>query len=122
MRVRCERLLSPTTGQPLDRSPLITIGQEYLVLSVIAQPGNRILIRLIDDRGESPSVWDVQMFTTTSTRIPYVWESRVDQHGNLTLAPAAWQRLGFWEEYFDGDARAVEEFRAGLEAIRAEPD
>jgi hypothetical protein len=122
MKVRCERLLSPTTGQPVQASPLLTIGREYLVLSVVAEQRNRILLRLIDDEGGSPSVWDARMFTTSSTRIPHVWDGRLDQDGNLTLAPPAWQRRGFWEAYFDGDASAVAEFRAGLEAIRSEPD
>ena len=62
------------------------------------------------------------MFKTTSTRIPHVWDIHLDQDGNLTLAPPAWQRRGFWEEYFDGDERAVADFHVGLEAIRAEPD
>jgi hypothetical protein len=122
MKVRCERLLSPTTGQPLERSPLLTVGAEYLVLAVVAEPGGRVVLRLIDDQGRSPSVWDARLFSTTSARIPAAWDIRVDDRGVLTLAPAAWQRPGFWEAYFDGDPDAVADFEAGLAAITSEPD
>jgi hypothetical protein len=118
MKVRCERLLSPTTGVPIERSPLLTVGREYLVLSVIAQPGTRILLRLIDDEGRSPSLWDARMFTTTSTRIPPNWGIRLGEDGVLTIEPTKWLHDGFWERYFDGDMCAVAEFDAGLKLLR----
>jgi hypothetical protein len=122
MRVRCERLQSPTTGEPLQRSPLLTIGREYQVLSVIAEPGHRILLQLIDDQGDSPSIWDARLFSTTSTRIPQLWGVRIDANGVLTLAPTTWLRDGFWDAYFDGDARAVAEFQSALSTLQAEVD
>ena len=122
MKVRCERLLSPTTGEPIERSPLLTVGREYLVLSVIAQPGTRVLIRLIDDEGHSPSLWDVRMFTTTSTRIPPNWGICLDKDGVLTIEPTEWQHDGFWEKYFDGDTRAVTEFETGLRLLREQSE
>jgi hypothetical protein len=106
----------------MDESPLLTIGREYLVLSVAAQPGGRVLVRLIDNEGDSPSVWDARMFTTTSTRIPQLWGIRLDDDGVLTLAPPHWQRAGFWEDYFDDNPRAVREFQTALRALQAEPD
>ena len=122
MMVRCERLLSPTTGESLQKSPLLTIGREYRVLSVIAQPGKRTLLRLIDDEGGRPSLWDARMFKTTTTRIPHIWGIRIDDDGILTLAPPDWQRDGFWEDYFEDDPRAVAEFQTALRALQAEPD
>ena len=122
MKVRCERLESPTTGEPLEQSPLLTLGREYLVLSVIAEPGARVLVQLIDDQEKSPSIWDARLFSSASTRIPHIWEIRIDAHGVLTLGPADWQRDGFWEAYFDGDPLAVAQFDSALNALNAESD
>jgi hypothetical protein len=122
MKVRCERLLNPATCEQIQRSSHLTVGREYLVLSVIAQPGKRVLLRLIDDDGGTQSVWDARMFMTTSSRIPGAWGIRLDADGVLTLGPQAWQRNGFWEAYFDAEPWAVTAFRAGIATMREDPD
>jgi hypothetical protein len=79
-------------------------------------------VQLIDDQGDSPSVWDARLFSTTSMRIPQIWGIRIDAHGGLTLSPLEWQREGFWEAYFDREPLAVAQFDRALSALRAESD
>ena len=107
MKLRCTRIVSPTTGESLTTSPWLTVGREYEVLEISALVGREIHFRIQTDRTGSPGLWDSRLFETVEADIPADWIASIDDAGNLTLGPAAWQRLGFWEDYFDGDPEAV---------------
>ncbi|MFC5251668.1 hypothetical protein [Streptomyces nigrescens] len=113
MIVRCDQIISPTSGEIVPDHPGIRIGEEYPVLE-ITTTADRSLLRLPEHgynrgRRESPGLWDAAMFTVVVDRVPNCWVAQLDD-GRLTLAPPEWQRLGFWEEYFDDVPRAVAEY------------
>jgi hypothetical protein len=54
------------------------------------------------------------------TGIPSSWTAVLDERGIVTLAPPAWQRPGFWEDYFDAAREAVAEFEEAKDAILEE--
>jgi len=62
------------------------------------------------------------MFVTVSTRIPSNWVAQLWEGGSLHLAPAAWLKPGFWEDYFDHqrDGLAADTYRAEAEVILRE--
>jgi hypothetical protein len=121
MRVICQRIESPTTGEELSTSSWLTVGKEYVVLSVLASPGKDVSLQILDDTGPGPSVWDADLFVTSSDRISSIWTVSIGEEG-LSLAPASWQRPGFWEEYFDGRPDAVAAFEQGRDALLAEDE
>ncbi|MCX4617992.1 hypothetical protein ACFZAB_31185 [Streptomyces albogriseolus] len=113
MIVRCTHIISPVTGEVENDHPGIRIGTEYPVLEVLTKP-DQVLLRIPDRLGtteyrDTPSLWDAAMFTVVSDRMPRCWVAELEE-GRLTLAPCAWQRPGFWEDYFDDMPAAVEEY------------
>ncbi|MFJ9914712.1 hypothetical protein [Actinacidiphila glaucinigra] len=119
MIVRCVQIISPATGKVVSDHPGIRVGSEYPVLEVLTT-ASRVLLRIperldITGERESPGLWDAAMFTVVSDRMPECWVAGLEE-GRLTLAPQEWQRLGFWEDYFDDVPAAVAEY----ERLRAE--
>lgn len=119
MKVRCVSIINPATlARDLEISS-IRVGEEYLVLEVIAVPDRRTKVRIHRD-GELPAVWDSEMFETTDPTLPSIWVSEVSDGGILRLGPSRWLELGFWERYFDDDNAAVLAFEEDLAIILRE--
>lgn len=112
MRVRCVRIVSPATGAVLADSPWLRVGGEYAVLTVMAEPERRPLLRVLHEGG--PSLWDSGMFETVDDRLPDSWVARVRDGGIVEFGPARWLEPGFWEAYFDDDPRAVTSYEDEL--------
>ncbi|MFE9123012.1 hypothetical protein [Streptomyces sp. NPDC007172] len=125
MIVRCDHIISPTTGEVVPEHPSIQVGGEYPVLEVLTTVhGVRLRLPEIVDTTEyrdSPGLWDAAMFTVVSDRVPSCWVAQL-RDGELTLAPREWQRAGFWEDYFDGVLAAVDAYDRVRAAILAEAD
>jgi hypothetical protein len=107
MRVICTATAGATTGEPVSTSPWLTVGREYVVLEIVARPGRDVLFRVATDQSGSPGLWDSRLFRTVATDMPASWSAALDDNGVVTIGPESWQRVGFWEAYFDGDPEAV---------------
>lgn len=57
---------------------------------------------------------NTQDLADSAVRIP------LDQDGNLLIAPEKWTRIGFWEEFFDGNAQAMNDFEEQKNTILAQ--
>jgi hypothetical protein len=123
MLVRYEYGRSGIAGEAVSQ---LTDGAEYLVISVLAfgrGDNPKILLHVIDD-DRGPGWWPSTMFVTTSSRIPPNWVARVDEEGDLHLAPEQWLRRGFWPEFYgdtgdsDSQAAARSTFVRELDVIR----
>jgi len=108
MKVRCIRLLDES-GKTVTRNSWAKIGETYHVLSVWVEPGT-IKYRLVGEQ-VTPALFDSQMFEIVSSIIPESWQIKSPKIGCLALAPLAWERPGFWEDYFDFKPEAVECFK-----------
>jgi hypothetical protein len=122
MMVKCIKILDFAEDREISRisNGWITIGKEYLVLSVTINPGHPASFRLIGDDGNTPALYALQQFVTVSSRIPSSWQAQLDNSGNLEMAPASWLRPGYWEDYFNGQAEAVAEFETERAQIQSE--
>lgn len=105
MKVQCNLLRSPATGKILESSPWLTIGKEYVVISIVSGLAGKVMLHLVTDDG-SFGFFDVDCFLTTDQSIPSNWVGQIDDHGDLELAPASWLEMGFWESYYDDDVAA----------------
>lgn len=119
MRVRCQKIVNPVTLEVEDRNPWISVGQEYVVLEILAVPGSYVHLRIHLD-SPVPSVWDAAMFETVDRSIPSNWVVDVDREGQVSMGPDTWIRSGFWESYFDADEAALAVFERELAQILAE--
>ncbi|WP_132156336.1 hypothetical protein [Kribbella antiqua] len=60
------------------------------------------------------------MFETVDHSMPSNWGAKVSGEGFLSIGPQNWLEDGFWERYFDDDARAVNLFERELSTTLAE--
>jgi hypothetical protein len=108
MKVRCVRLLDKS-GREQTSSAWLTVGRVYVVLSLyVASDGNSV--QIMGDQGPGPGIYRLDQFELVDGSIPAIWVASKMPRGNgLSLEPAAWAPVGFWDKYFDGDpeARAV---------------
>lgn len=120
MKVRCLRTIRPTTGEATQSHYWLTIGQTYVVLSIETLPTGKIEYRLMANDGLTPGLFDASQFVVVDDRLPVTWVVEVGQDGALTQAPRAWIRPGFWEDFFNRDRQAVEDFETERALIMAE--
>lgn len=109
MKVRCVRIVNPTTRAIEEYSPWVRIGGEYLVLEISAAPNGHVSLRIHLEEG-APGLWDSTMFETTDVAIPSNWVAKVSRQGGVDLGPERWLEPGFWERYFDREPEAVAVF------------
>lgn len=87
VRVVCTRILSPTTGEDMATSPWLTVGREYDVLEILAEPGREVLFRIATDESGAPGLWDSRLFKSVDMRVPTSWSAGLQADGSLILAP-----------------------------------
>lgn len=116
MKVICTKVPASPTGEPIEASPWVTVGAEYDVVSVIAEPARRVLVQIRTDDG-SLGLFDSVNFMTTDGILPASWSTRIAEGGILELAPAAWLTPGFWEAFYDGDPAAVAAVETELQRL-----
>ena len=120
MRVLCRTLTSPVSGEPMSASTWLRIDGEYVVVSVLAVPGRRVEMQIIDEGGQAPSWWDSEMFLTIDDRVPANWVAQVGEGGAVRLGPARWLAPDFWESYFDREHEAIKVFDEELTRMLAD--
>jgi len=105
MIVKCLKILDPDTGKKVESSPSLTVGKEYVVLSIHVEDGYSTKFQILRDDG-TPSFHIANQFEVVSSKIPSTWQVDFVLNGYLSLGPKAWSRAGFWDDYFDGDPEA----------------
>jgi hypothetical protein len=120
MIVQCVKIISPIEGEgEVAEYPGVRVGALYSVLDIGAGP-DYYWIRIWDEGREGPgSLWDPEMFETVDSRMSSRWTASIDQ-GHLRFAPHAWQRPGFWDDYFQGIPDAVASVKSEIEFMLAE--
>ena len=116
MRVVCVRFVDPATREERVEAPWLTLDEEYPVLAIDVLPDKRVLFRIESDDDGTPALFDAEMFVESSSAIPPTWQVRLRAGGSLEIAPSAWLRPGFWDEFFDRVPEAVEIY----EKVKAE--
>jgi hypothetical protein len=110
MKVKCIRLINPMTGEEKRRDSWLTVGKVYCVLSVTVTLKQGINFRIISDDEQTPILADSRQFKIISNDIPRGWIVNLPKDNFIELAPQKWTRLGFWEEFFNGEQEALNDF------------
>ena len=119
MRVKCVKIINPSTGLVAQENDYLTIGSEYEVLCVhfreiySADVDARLrgLYRIETNAEISPGLFDIRQFDTVSEKIPEYWIIEMQNNGSMYLGAKEWRTIGFWEEYFNNDVNALKIFR-----------
>jgi hypothetical protein len=120
MRVVCVKFLDPVTGEERAEDSWLKLDRDYPVLSIDVEADRRVWLRIESEEAGTPALFDAEMFLTTSTALPSNWRVRVGEGGSLELAPEAWLRAGFWEDFFDRVPEAMEAYEKERAATLAE--
>ena len=126
MIVRCLRIID-ALGHELDEHPSMSVGTSYTVLEITCSPGQDPLLRVHNKRYHSdenyPGLWRSEMFEVLDPSIPSNWEVAIGGAANagyIHIAPATWQRPGFWEDLEDWSPlseRAIQDYKKELAII-----
>jgi hypothetical protein len=119
MKVECIRAFSATTAEWMPVNPWLTVGRTYIVLAMRADAGREVTLRIVADDRRTAGIFPSSWFESVDDKIPAEWVVKLDDTGTVHLSPKAWLRDGFWEDYFNGDNSAVEEFETIRQAIEA---
>jgi len=119
MIVECVKIID-VAGKLQKTSHWLTIGKRYTVLAVENDGKSGLLFRVMSDDGFTPIVADWRQFKLISSSLSSTWIGSLDKNGDLMLAPNAWTRPGFWEDYFNREPEAMKQFAQAREAIEAE--
>jgi hypothetical protein len=93
MRVRFEKKRS--------KYPDLTPGNVYRVIGIEAND-----YRIMNDAGR-PFLYPASLFEIVDPEIPPEWTTSYDHDGARYSYPKALSLPGFFEDYFDGDSKAV---------------
>jgi hypothetical protein len=105
MKVICVGIVGPD-GSSVKQDAWLTVGKEYVVLSVNGR-GSTIKYRLLGDDRTTPALHNAEQFEITSPKIPEDWVFRIyPRASEWVITPSSWAGEGFWTAYFDADAAA----------------
>lgn len=82
---------NPVTGEAEDQSPWLQLDHEYDVLEVTAYPGGRVDLRLVSEDAATPALFDAALFMTVDSRVPTMWEARLEEGGVLMAHLSGWR-------------------------------
>jgi hypothetical protein len=82
----------------------LTRGQLYPVIGIEADS-----YRIIDDDGQ-PYLFEPDLFQIVDAHEPSDWATEYGEDGERYAYPPAMNRIGFFEDYHDGDAKTVATF------------
>lgn len=102
-----------------DSDPWLKAGREYVVLSIYENAQREKYYRLAahDDGGfGSLGLFPSAAFDVVDSAWPHTWVEEII-NGDISIAPKAWNRPGFWEEFYDGDRQAENTYRDEREKI-----
>ena len=93
------------------KDPWLRGGQEYVVLSLISSPRG-VEFRICSGSELTPVIHSSAMFDITSDALPSGWVAYISREGGyLELSPPEWNKVGFWQKFFDGDDDSIGIFR-----------
>lgn len=88
---------------PIEHAAL-TVGQLYSVIGIEANS-----YRILNDHGK-PYLFEAELFDVIDPHEPEDWVTEVGTEGERYAYPAALNRPGFFEDFFEGDVQTVSEF------------
>lgn len=103
MRVRC--IAHATPGDAHTAKAWLSIGSDYVVLSLALMPGRAPHVRVLTDDPGFEGLFDIGLFTILDATVSRHWSFSVGEFGVMEVGPPSWTPQ-FWEDYYD-DSSAV---------------
>jgi len=121
MKVECVRLRDGRESAG-DSDGWLRVGEQYDVLAIetnvlASMPPMRASFRVFEPRDGIPGLWATSLFEVIDASVSRRWTAKVEEDGNLMLAPSAWHAEGFWARLADGEPGAQKEYRTELDHL-----
>ena len=115
------KLSDPDLGELCSRRLSLTVGVIYPVLGIDDEN-----YRVVNDLLE-PVLYGKDIFDVVESTVPGDWINRKYEDGEYHFYPPDFSEVGFFEDYFDGFAPAIEKYNRylklnGLERLKRNPD
>ena len=124
MKVKCNKIISPTTKRDLgEHSPWLVKGKEYVVLALSLSLGSGLYMFIQSEHYNEPIFVRFEGFEFTSDKIPSNWITVIKQNDHNTsceMLPESWAYENFFEELADEKSEAVKLFIKEAEKINQE--
>ena len=89
---------------PNEEYPDLSANQPYCVIGIEADD-----FRILNDHGR-PYLYPSRLFTLVDAHEPADWITEYGDEGERYAYPQALNEAGFFEDYFDGESKAVTAF------------
>ncbi len=88
-------------GKPNPDYPDLTASQPYVVIGIEADD-----LRLLNDHGR-PFLYPRELFKVEEASEPADWISETGDEGERYAYPPALNKVGFFEDFFEGDRETI---------------
>jgi hypothetical protein len=109
MKVRCIKLID-SRGNTLEKSPWLTLGKVYDVLTLTFGTQQKWLLRLVGDGLNGVALFPLDQFEIVSQKIPAPWIVTWNSKEIFEMTTETWSQPGYWERYYDRDPEALKVF------------
>lgn len=120
MKVKCKKIINEHTQEQQKASSWLTLDKEYIVLSIEVYPTKNLYLIVDDSSNQSPGLHDAKQFEILSHHIPSNWEINPGDLEIVTIGPKVWQEPTFWENCYEGDAKALDIYKREARIILGE--
>jgi hypothetical protein len=93
---------------------------EYVVFSIEEHHTMVAGYRIVSEQAGRPMLFEASHFTITDSSLPRSWVVLGLRGATVQAGPTCLSKAGFWEDYFDGNLAAVDEFIRVRDQIHTE--
>lgn len=123
MKVKCQKIISPTGKDLGESSPWLRVGNEYVVLALICTEKSGIQIYVQTEHYNEPHFSSLVGFEFVNQNIPASWLTLFSEsYGRkvMTMLPSSWNYENFFDDMENQDPKAIELFNKEVEKIYQE--
>ena len=110
MKVKCKKIINSSEDA-------LILGKEYVVLEVLEGEDTETEYRILSKHESVPCLQKASQFEVIDRKEPSSWVYRVNDYGLKIKSPERWNKVGFWVNYFNHEAEAIEIYEYELKKI-----
>jgi hypothetical protein len=99
------------------KDPHLTLGKEYIAITVDFPPGKRPEISKQSDCDGTPGLQPIEFFEIIDSSLPENYCFKVYENGFASLQPVEFKG-DFWDRYHDGDLEAEKLFEQVMTRLK----
>jgi len=119
MKIKCIKIYNEHKQTYEEKSAWLTIGKEYIVLAIEIYQ-DKVSFLIASDSNEQPVLQNAVQFEILTKKIPTNWQIAPGVIELFTIGPKSWRELGFWEDCYEHEPKALEIYKQEARIIMEE--